>query len=62
VLGVDACPIEGFDRAVLNETLGLSERGLTAIVLAALGYRSGDDFNASLPKSRLPEDQLFTVL
>jgi nitroreductase/dihydropteridine reductase len=61
-LEVDATPIEGFDRAVLDEVLGLQERGLTSVVLAALGYRGADDFNAELPKSRLPADELFTLL
>lgn len=58
----DATPIEGFDREVLDEVLGLRARGLTAVVLAALGYRSSGDFNATLPKSRLPMDELFTLL
>lgn len=61
-LEIDATPIEGFDRAVLDEALGLRERGLRSVVLAALGYRSEDDFNAALPKSRLPVDELFTLL
>jgi len=61
-LEVDATPIEGFDRDVLDEVLGLREQGLTAVVLAALGYRSEDDFNAGLPKSRLGEDEVFTLL
>ncbi len=59
-LGIDATPIEGFDRAALDNELGLKERGLTSVVIAALGYRSSDDFNASLPKSRLPVDQIIT--
>ena len=59
-LEIDATPIEGFDRAVLDEVLGLPARGLNSVVLAALGYRSDDDFNAELPKSRLPADELFT--
>jgi nitroreductase/dihydropteridine reductase len=62
VLEIDATPIEGFDRAVLDDALGLHERGLNSVVMAALGYRSDDDFNASLPKSRLPVDDLFTCL
>lgn len=61
-LGIDATPIEGFDRAVLDETLGLREKGLNAVVLVALGYRSTDDFNASLPKSRLPAEKVLTLL
>ncbi|MFN3883888.1 MAG: oxygen-insensitive NAD(P)H nitroreductase [Rhodocyclaceae bacterium] len=53
-LGIDATPIEGFDSRILNDVLGLREKGLTSVVLAALGYRSTEDFNANLPKSRLP--------
>jgi nitroreductase/dihydropteridine reductase len=61
-LEIDATPIEGFDRAALDEALGLHERGLKSVVLAALGYRSADDFNAALPKSRLPSDEILTLL
>ncbi len=61
-LGIDATPIEGFDRAALDKELDLKERGLTSVVLAALGYHSSDDFNANLPKSRLPVDQIITHL
>jgi nitroreductase/dihydropteridine reductase len=62
VLGVDAVPIEGIDMKVLNEEFGLTEKGYTAVAMMALGYRHADDFNASLPKSRLPEDEIFTFL
>lgn len=61
-MGIDATPIEGFDRAVMDEALGLKEQGLNSVVMAALGYRSEEDFNAGLPKSRLPEGDVFTLL
>ena len=61
-LAIDATPIEGFDRTVLDDALGLGKRGLRSVVLAALGYRSEDDFNAALPKSRLPDDEIFTFM
>lgn len=61
-LEIDATPIEGFDRATLDEELGLTERGLRSVVIAALGYRREDDFNAALPKSRLPAEEIFTFL
>jgi nitroreductase len=38
LLGVDACPMEGFDPDALNKILGLTEKGLTATVMLALGY------------------------
>jgi nitroreductase/dihydropteridine reductase len=61
-LGVDATPMEGFDARVLDAELGLRERGLTSVLLVALGYRGEGDFNARLPKSRLPRETLFTAL
>jgi len=61
-LDIDACPMEGFDAALLDEALGLPARGLTSVVIAALGYRSGDDFNARLPKSRLPAEAVISRL
>lgn len=61
-LGVDATPIEGFDSTVLDKELGLPERGLHSLVLVTLGRRAKDDFNAVLPKSRLPQEEIFTFL
>lgn len=61
-LDVNACPIEGFDQAVLDEELGLRAKGYTSAVLVALGYGGADDFNAALPKSRLPLEQVITRL
>ncbi|WP_029407679.1 oxygen-insensitive NAD(P)H-dependent nitroreductase NfsB [Thiomicrorhabdus sp. Milos-T2] len=61
-LGVDAVPIEGVDLEVLNQEFDLANKGLTAVAIVALGYQSDEDFNAKLPKSRLPEEVLFTHL
>jgi len=61
-LEIDATPIEGFDPVKLDEVLGLHDQGLTSVVLAALGYRGADDFNAGLPKSRLPADSVISEL
>ena len=60
--GIDATPMEGFDRNSINQEFGLSEKNLNASVIVALGYRSEHDFNANLPKSRLPDDVIFTRL
>jgi len=59
-LELDATPIEGFDSAVLNQELGLPERGFVGNVLVSVGYHGADDFNAKEPKSRLSADALFT--
>lgn len=60
--GLDATPIEGFDSKVLDAELGLREQGFTSVVVLALGYRSEQDFNAGLNKSRLPASTVFTFL
>lgn len=62
MLGIDAVPIEGVDLAWLNNEFKLIEKGFTALGMLALGYRAEDDFNAKLPKSRLPDDDIFTFL
>ena len=56
LLGIDATPMEGFERSKYDEILGLKARGLTASVIATLGYRSGTDKYATLPKVRLPRE------
>lgn len=61
-LDIDACPIEGFDCAAVNKALGLEAQGLTSVVLVALGRKSDQDFNAALPKSRLPAASVITTL
>ncbi len=61
-LGIDAVPMEGIDTRALDEEFALREKGLSALALVSLGYRSDSDANADLPKSRLPEDDIFTHL
>ena len=62
-MGIDACPIEGFDAAALDKALNLDAQGLTSQVLVALGRSNpAQDFNAALPKSRLEEAMVITEL
>lgn len=62
VQGIDATPIGGFDAALLSEELNLAEQGLKPSVIVALGYRSEQDFNAQLPKSRLNRSNIISIL
>ena len=62
VLGIDACPMEGFLPAEYDRILGLPEKGLTASVACALGYRAEADKYASAPKVRYPKEELLTLL
>jgi nitroreductase len=58
LLGIDACPMEGFDRAKYDELLGLKAKGLASAVIATLGYRLSTDKNATASKVRFPKDQV----
>ena len=58
LLGVDACPIEGFAAAEYDQLLGLPGQGLTAVVCCALGYRNPADKYARAPKVRSPKPHL----
>lgn len=60
--GIDATPIGGFNEEIITEELDLIEKGLIPSVLLTLGYRSEQDFNAKLPKSRLNPQDIFTTL
>lgn len=59
-LGIDATPMEGVDLDMLDEEFGLGDKGFRALLAVSLGYRAADDFNAALPKSRLPENEVIT--
>jgi nitroreductase len=59
LLGIDACPMEGFDRDQYDEILGLKANGFATAVIAALGHRSATDKYAIARKVRFPEDQVF---
>ena len=58
LLGIDACPMEGFDRAQYDELLGLKAKGLASAVIATLGYRLPTDKYAAAPKVRFPKNQI----
>lgn len=60
--GLDATPIGGFNEQILTEELQLKEQGLVPSVILTLGFRSENDFNAKLPKSRLDAESIFTHL
>lgn len=53
-LGVDATPMEGFDKDKYDEILGLHAKGWKSVVLAAAGVRAPDDAYAKNAKVRFP--------
>jgi nitroreductase len=58
LLGVDACPMEGFNPAEFDKILELQSKNLSAVVLATAGYRSSSDSYATNRKVRFDRDEL----
>ena len=58
LLGIDACPMEGFEPAKYDEILGLDKLGLSTVVVATAGYRTAADKDATLKKVRFPNDHV----
>jgi len=58
-MGVDACPMEGFDPAKINDILGIEADGYTARAYMALGFRSPDDAYATEAKVRFPKESVW---
>jgi nitroreductase/dihydropteridine reductase len=63
-LGIDALPMEGVDMKLIDEEFDLRAKGFTAVGVVSLGYRQESDFNTpdKTPKSRLPQEEIFTIL
>ncbi len=61
-LRIDSCPMEGFDKEQFDEILGLKEKGLTASVLAAVGYRDDNDPFLAFKKVRKPLSEMFEII
>lgn len=61
-LKIDSCPMEGFDKVEFNKILGLNEKGLSASVIGAIGYRADDDPYASFKKVRKPISEIFETI
>jgi hypothetical protein len=58
LMGIDTCPMEGFNAEKYDETLGLGEKGLTTAVLCAAGYRALTDRYGQVPKVRFQKEKV----
>jgi nitroreductase len=54
--------MEGFDKDSFDNILGLKERGLSASVLCAVGYRSEDDPFLAFKKVRKPLEEIYETV
>ena len=61
-IGVDSCPIEGFETYKYKEILNLKNRNLKPTVVAAVGYRSNTDLSQFEKKIRKSNDKLFETI
>ena len=62
LLGVDACPMEGFDKDEYDKILGLHAQGWKSVVIAAAGVRAPDDAYAKNKKVRFPKSELIATV
>lgn len=58
-IGIDTCPIEGFQPHKYDEILGLAKENLTSAVCCAVGFRHQEDKYAKLTKVRFSQEELF---
>ncbi|MGE3312430.1 MAG: NAD(P)H-dependent oxidoreductase [Limisphaerales bacterium] len=58
LVGVDTCPLEGFEPERFDEILDLKGRGWASVVCCAAGYRMADDRHGRLAKVRFRREDV----
>jgi nitroreductase len=58
MLGIDTCPMEGFNPAKYDEILGLPALGYASVLVCPAGYRAADDKYGAMPKVRYPQAEM----
>ncbi len=61
-VGVDSCPMEGFEPSESAKVLGVANSGYVPVVILALGYRSEEDATQHAAKVRKPLSQLIETV
>ena len=61
-LNIDVTPMEGFELEKVNEILGLEKLGLSASLIATVGYRHNEDATQHYTKVRKSNEELFINL
>jgi nitroreductase len=59
---VDACPMEGFDAAAFDKILGLTKKGLKAVVIMPIGFRDDSDATSHYAKVRKSNAEMFVMV
>jgi nitroreductase len=58
MLGIDTCPMEGFNPAKYDEILGLPALGYASVLVCPAGYRAADDKYGAMPKVRYLQSEM----
>jgi nitroreductase/dihydropteridine reductase len=62
-LKIDSTPMEGIDSELIGEIFAQELGGYVCHVALAIGYHEQvEDYNAKLPKSRLPRSEVMTII
>ena len=62
VIGVDSCPMEGFDANAYDEILNLKETDYTTSLVLPVGFRHEEDFMSQLKKVRMEESKIVSFI
>lgn len=62
ILGIDTCPMTGFDAQGFDHVLGLKHRGLESVAISAIGERSEEDHTSTETKVRRPREDFIVDL
>jgi nitroreductase len=58
MLGIDTCPMEGFNPAKYDEILSLTAQGYSSVLVCPAGYRADDDKYAAMAKVRYAQSEV----
>ena len=58
ILGIDACPMEGFVPDKYDQVLGLTAKGYQSVLLCPAGYRAEEDKYSQFTKVRYPTEEV----
>jgi len=58
LMGIDSCPMTGFERNGFDNVLGLADRNLTTTVICPIGKRHPDDASVHMKKVRFDLNEL----
>jgi len=62
LIGIDTCPMEGFQPDEYDRILELAPKGLASVVCCAVGFRAADDKSATQKKVRYPREQVIHIV